>query len=373
MRLSTWGLAFIVAIVGSATEQQQQQPRHHHDSRPRGLPPEQFAPSPIPRHRPRQGSGASLDLETSATSSVQSSATTEGAIITFSPSTSAPGDGGSPDVTRSSVPTSSTTATRADIPPPKAPATIPTAAPQPVPTPLDAISYSLSQSCLEYVGTLIAPSSKFMTCLPFSLLLSTSAAYKNQVLTTTRTGNWTFLNELLAYTNSPQPSPGSCDQTFQSILTAYADKANCGNDLSGGPAVAKQAQTGIGNYAVMRTASGLINPNTGVYCYLEALANVKPDDMYLWMLPSGNIIPATSTPTCSPCSGLLMNHFAAWTANTTSLNSTLISSAVATVNGKCGSSFISTTPVASSAYLPGRPDGLSLAFLSLLIGALLHL
>lgn len=128
-----------------------------------------------------------------------------------------------------------------------------------------------------------------MTCLPFSLLLSTSSAYKNQVSAATRTGNWTFLNELLAYTNSPQPSPPSCDQTFKSILTAFADKANCGTDLSGGLAVAKQAQSGIGNYAVMRTASGLVNPNTGVYCYLEALANVKPDDMYLWMLPSGNM------------------------------------------------------------------------------------
>ncbi|KAL1411413.1 hypothetical protein Q8F55_002369 [Vanrija albida] len=289
MRLSIWGLALIVASVGSATERH----HHHYDSRPRGLPPERLAPSPIPRHRPRQGSGASDHsgvVEPPLTSSTEST-TSEKGIITFSPSSSAGGDGASDPGSEatSAVPSSSTTATRADVPPPKAPTSIPATPPQPVPTPLDALSYSLSQSCLEYVGTLIAPSAQFMTCLPFSLLLSTSSAYKNRVQDATGTGNWTFLNELIAYSHSPQPSPQGCDQAFTSILTAFADRANCGNDLSGGKAVAKQAQTGIGNYALMRTASGLINPSTGVYCYLEALANVKPDDMYLWMLPAGNM------------------------------------------------------------------------------------
>jgi len=70
-----------------------------------------------------------------------------------------------------------------------------------------------------------------------------------------------------------------------------SDKTNCASELSGSNAiaVAQAFQRGLGNYAAMRTAASLVNPKTGVYCYLEAVASERPDDLYLWQLPSGNM------------------------------------------------------------------------------------
>jgi hypothetical protein len=37
----------------------------------------------------------------------------------------------------------------------------------------------------------------------------------------------------------------------------------------------------------MREAAGLVDPDTGVYCYIEAKASGRPDDLYLWSIPAG--------------------------------------------------------------------------------------
>lgn len=172
---------------------------------------------------------------------------------------------------------------------PFAPATAPSTAPSPAPTPLDtSISLALSQKCLYYLSNLIA-SPEFTACLPFSLLLSSSNGYKSEVATATKISDYTYLNDLLAYVNSPQPSSERCDQLFASYLPQFQDDANCGKDVAQRVPTARQARRGIGNYAVMREAAGIINPSTGVYCYLEAIASPRPDDLYLWMMPSGNM------------------------------------------------------------------------------------
>lgn len=43
-----------------------------------------------------------------------------------------------------------------------------------------------------------------------------------------------------------------------------------------------------------------------------------------------------------------MNHLGAWVGNTTTLNSTLISSAVSTINNKCGANFVTFNPTTST-------------------------
>lgn len=134
----------------------------------------------------------------------------------------------------------------------------------------------------------MAASEGFNTCLPFSLLLSSSASFKQQVQSAIATGNYTYLNTLLAYTSSPQPAPDTCDQNYTNYLKQLVDKSNCGSDMAT-KAVIKAARRGISNYAVMRTASSLLDPKTGRYCYLQAVASDKPDDLYLWMIPSGNM------------------------------------------------------------------------------------
>ena len=71
-------------------------------------------------------------------------------------------------------------------------------------------------------------------------------------------------------------------------------------------------------------------------------------------------LPSTSTPTCSKCSGLLLQHYSESLqikTTTTTLNATLVSMAVDTVNEACGTAFvnynaaaISRAPAAGSRY-----------------------
>lgn len=174
-----------------------------------------------------------------------------------------------------------------DVALPTAPSSPPTSAPTPVPTPWDtSISADLSPHCLLFISNMLQ-SSDFLACLPFSLLLSSSNRYRSQVATATKTGNYTFINDLIAYVHSPQPSSQTCDQRFSTYLSDFKKNDNCGKDLAQRIPLALTSSRGLGNYAVMREAAGIVNPSTGVYCYLEAIASPKPDDLYLWMLATG--------------------------------------------------------------------------------------
>ncbi|CAK9781142.1 hypothetical protein CC85DRAFT_282482 [Cutaneotrichosporon oleaginosum] len=232
---------------------------------------------------------------------------------------------------------------------PKPPSSSPPAAPNPVPTPLDtSISSSLSGECMSYLTNLLS-NSTFLSCLPFSLLLQTSNSFRSQLNAAVGSGNFSYINDLIAYASSPAPDAETCDRVFAGYAEAVKERAHCGNDLNNGIPVARQARRGLGNYAAVRTAVGLVNPDSGSYCYLEAVATERPDDAYLWQLPMGNILPAASTPTCSKCSALVMNHWATWSANTTTLNGTMINSAASTINAKCGATFVSVAAQAENA------------------------
>ena len=157
--------------------------------------------------------------------------------------------------------------------------------PAPRPPPLDlSISYSLSSPCLLYLSSVLT-SSTFTTCLPLSLLLTTSTSYSTMIAHALTTSDFSALNALIAYTSST----GDCDAYFSGVLSAIGTKANCAVDLSvkTGNAVAEETRTAVGNYRLVREASAITDPDTGVYCYLEAVASDRPDDLYLWSLPSG--------------------------------------------------------------------------------------
>ncbi|WVR06953.1 hypothetical protein IAU60_003989 [Kwoniella sp. DSM 27419] len=222
---------------------------------------------------------------------------------------------------------------------PLPPSTPPTRPPRSAPTPFDlSISHALSSGCMIYLASLLSDPT-FLSCLPFSLLLTTSSGYSSLLSSTLTTGNYTSLNNLIAYTSSPQPSADACTAYMSDVLADSGAKSNCGTDMGKVP-VAKEAKIGIGNYAMMREAEGLVDYSTGRYCYLEALASGRPDDLYLWGLASGISLPPTSTPTCSPCSRVLLNTYTKYIPTTPTLNATSINAAIHRVNTACGQGFV---------------------------------
>ncbi|WVF71285.1 hypothetical protein IAT40_006088 [Kwoniella sp. CBS 6097] len=242
---------------------------------------------------------------------------------------------------------------------PSPPSTAPIRPPRPVPTPLDlSISQTLSSGCMVYLSSLLS-SSTFLSCLPFSLLLTTSAGYSKILSTALSTGNYTNLNNLISYTASPLPSGGECESYMSDVMSSFSTKANCGTDLGAKKAVALEAKIGIGNYGVMREAEGLVDESTGKYCYLKAVASGRPDDLYLWGLASGISLPSSSTPTCSPCSKALLNTYSAYIPTTPTLNSTLIGGAIQRVNAACGQGFVNLSAETSTSSSATRTISVS--------------
>jgi hypothetical protein len=148
------------------------------------------------------------------------------------------------------------------------------------------LSYALTTPCLSYLSTLFSTPT-FLSCLPFSLLLTTSTGFGTLLSTSAATGNYTTLNTLLSYVASPQPSSGQCDDFMSAAYAQIGAKSSgCILDL-GKRGAAAEARTGLGNAGMMRKAAALRDPDTGKWCYLEALASDRPDDLYLWSLPTG--------------------------------------------------------------------------------------
>ena len=187
---------------------------------------------------------------------------------------------------RATAPSASSSASMT-VPVPLPPSPIPTSPTSPAPTPMDLfLSYSVSNSCLSYITTTIA-SPTFNSCLPFSLLLTTSTSYAALVKAAIATGNYATLNNLLAYTSSPLPSADQCLTFLQNSLASLSSKTNCAKDLTDGKPLAQAFQTGLANYDLMRKASLLRVDDMSPYCYLEAVNAASPDDLYLWSLPAG--------------------------------------------------------------------------------------
>jgi len=92
---------------------------------------------------------------------------------------------------------------------------------------------------------------------------------------------------LIAYTNNPKPGSAACRDYFAGLETSFGEKKHCVADLKARNPSAVEVRNGLGNYEVMRGAGELVDPDAGEYCYLQATADGRPDDMYLWSIPAG--------------------------------------------------------------------------------------
>lgn len=95
----------------------------------------------------------------------------------------------------------------------------------------------------------------------------------------------------------------------------------------------------------MYDAACMQNPTANTYCYMDAVAEPDPADLYLYQLPLGMSLPHGATGlTCSPCSKSVLGLYASALGNEsladdlTGLKDTYESS-VKLVNAVCGADF----------------------------------
>nr|XP_019011066.1 uncharacterized protein I206_04374 [Kwoniella pini CBS 10737]OCF49847.1 hypothetical protein I206_04374 [Kwoniella pini CBS 10737] len=243
--------------------------------------------------------------------------------------------------------TNSSSSSSSSLPlPPLTPITTPS---KPIPMPLDlSISNSLTNGCMIYLTTLLSTEEFIYDCLPFSLLLTTSTSYSTLLSNSIQLNNFTNINNLISYTSNNNNSE-RCENYIKIIEDNLNSNKNCGIDLNQNKnQVIKQTKNSLGNYKLIKKISNLINEETGIYCYLENVKSKRPDDAYLWNLPSGIPLPDKSIPTCSSCSRSILNTYSEFTSTTPTLNSTLVKQAMSRVNDACGASFVNLSAVALS-------------------------
>lgn len=101
-----------------------------------------------------------------------------------------------------------------------------------------------------------------------------------------------------------------------SSLATTLEETACKNDLSLENPLATQAHAGLLAYDALYHAACLTSPDTGNYCYADAVANASaPTSSYVYYLPLGMQLPAGTRPACTRCLQDTMAIFAAQAGN----------------------------------------------------------
>ncbi len=112
----------------------------------------------------------------------------------------------------------------------------------------------------------------------------------------------------------------------------------------------------------MYDAACASDPINNAYCYINAIANTTPADLFLYQLPLGITLPKTTTGlSCSPCSRSVLNIYAdalndkSTSDDLTGLKSTYENS-VKVVDAACGDDFARAGIVSGGVFVSRSPS-----------------
>ncbi len=133
-------------------------------------------------------------------------------------------------------------------------------------------------------------------------------------------------------------------------------KTQCEADIEDNNSNAVDTLASLQAYSTMYTAACLTDPTTDTYCYVNAVHNSDPSDLYFYELPLGINVPNSSTPSCSACTKSLMTVYADGLDN--SSTSGLLDDLRKTyppaqelATGNCGSDYARTVAAVASGAL----------------------
>ncbi|OAA54122.1 hypothetical protein SPI_09056 [Niveomyces insectorum RCEF 264] len=240
----------------------------------------------------------------------------------------------------------------------------------PLPKPFDSsLASNFSDNCPSFINSFLTDPT-FKSCYPFSLLLQGSRSFFEaaksvvtitQVLDATCAANVTFCTNYLA-----------------NVAANLTEPTNCGEDYAMGNSIVVEAYLGMVSYQPLYIASCLKDPESGLYCYANAVTNLTtPSNVYFYYLPLNISLPGSSIPSCNWCLQQTMAGFQAAAANRKQPIASTYVSAAQQVDTVCGPAFVNDTlPVSikstgfSLSYQGGLPLWLAP---SLLVGVAAHL
>ncbi|KAF8518439.1 hypothetical protein BU17DRAFT_48620 [Hysterangium stoloniferum] len=213
--------------------------------------------------------------------------------------------------------------------------------PIPFPQPFDAsLSANFSTNGCSMFFTQFLQAEDFRQCRAVSFLLNASSAF----LTAQR--NITLFNNVIAGTCNTVPSTDTCERTMNNYLSQL--NSDCAADIAAQNPVVLQAQIGFQSYVAMRVAACLPDSSTNQYCYIEALGQTSPADIYVYALPLGTPVPDGVRLSCTPCLQSLLAVYAAYSLPV--LSKTYPAAAHLAV-AQCGGTFASVSVTKTSSAM----------------------
>ncbi|GAW04897.1 hypothetical protein LENED_006716 [Lentinula edodes] len=247
--------------------------------------------------------------------------------------------------------------------------------PTPFPQPWDSsITQNFStQSCYNFFLNM-TNSDDFRSCRPFGLLQNTSDDFADLQ------SNLTALNAVVWGTCNPTIGVDQCTTNMATFAASL--QSACAQDLQDSNLYAVSTLQALNAYSLTQSAGCLNDPSTDSYCYVKAVHNTNPSDLYFYSLVSGVSISNSTTLTCSTCTKSLMSLYVnALNVNASQLMelASVYASAEALASSSCGSSYaqVSTNTQADSSNSASKSSSTSLnifgTFLASLLPAFLFL
>jgi hypothetical protein len=110
-------------------------------------------------------------------------------------------------------------------------------------------------------------------------------------------------------------NPTVCNDYFQQISEDLLREENCGPDFNRVQLV-KDIYKTMRAYAPVYSAGCLRDPDTGAYCYANAVTNTSnPSSTYIYFLPLNRTLPGSTVPECNYCLKQTMALYQAATAD----------------------------------------------------------
>lgn len=222
-----------------------------------------------------------------------------------------------------------------------------------------------SPSCPAFFNSFLN-NQTFQDCLPFSLLLQVRLGHHLNLKAATLTFIQTS-NSFFAATQSPVTlvrtldatchiNYATCSTLMSTLATSLRSSQNCQQDLSLSNPMVEQAYAGLSAYDTLYHAACLTNPDSGNYCFADAVTNASaPTSSYIYYLPLGLQLPAGTRPACNQCLQNTMAIFATAASNASSALSGDYGQAAQMIDIGCGPNFVQQSVAVTGGAVANAP------------------
>ncbi|KAI1337807.1 hypothetical protein F5Y15DRAFT_144701 [Xylariaceae sp. FL0016] len=208
----------------------------------------------------------------------------------------------------------------------------------PLPSPFDgalSANFSNDDACPDFINNFLA-NSTFQSCYPVSILLQSSTSFfqaEKSLVAITQTLD-----------HACEADVNSCTTFLSSLADEMISDGNCRTDWKEQNALVTQAYYGMKNYNTVYKATCLMDEETSLYCFADAVTNsTTASNAYLYYLPFNSSLPETAAPSCNQCTSQTMGIYQAATSDRDAMISYTYEGAADQVNSICGTEYVNTT------------------------------